>query len=154
LVLIFAVVLAVVGGVDYADNGYVDGSVLGYVGRAGPEGLPAAEGPGGAEEPGTRPTVNFRVISVSGGGRTPRSVAAGLKAHSRKIADAFAGAADGNVELKISVARNGAVVKTKLRASSYADPALEGKVVNAVRSCKLEPAAGTTIAVVRLEYGE
>jgi len=154
LVLVSAVVLAVAGSVDYADNGYVDGSVLGYVGRAGPGELPGAEAPGGAEEAGTRPTVKFGVISAAGGGRTPRSVGADLKADSRRTAGAFAGAADGNVEFEIAVARNGAVVKTKVRASSYADPALEGKVVSAVRTCRPAPAEGVTVAVVRLQYKE
>jgi hypothetical protein len=153
-VFILAVVLAAAAGVDYADNGLVDGSVLGYAGRAGPEELPAAERPGAAEEAGTQPTVELAAISAAGGGRTVRSVTAGLKADSGRLAKAFAGAADGNVELEITVARNGAVVKTRVRASSYADAAWERKVEKAVRACRLEPADGVTVAVVRLRYRE
>jgi hypothetical protein len=151
LVLVSAVVLSVAGAFDYADNGYVDGSVLAFVG--GGEG-PASGGPGIAERAGKRGSLKFRVVSAAGGGRTPRGIAADLEGESSRMADAFAGAAEGDVELEITVARNGGVVKTAVRASSYGDAALEKKVASALRACKLGPADGITVAVVRLYYKE
>jgi hypothetical protein len=75
-----------------------------------------------------------------------------LTANGDAIRGALADGGGGAVAVRITVARNGAVVGAEAREATFEDPAIVDKVTSAVRSCRLEPAEGTTVAVVRLEY--
>jgi hypothetical protein len=141
---------------DRSDNGYIDGSLFGYESGAGENAVaPGKEirAPGGEEVAG-EPMMSFEVISACGGGRAPREVMDGLTANKERIAEAFAGSDKGAAVVRIAVARSGAVVGAEAERSSSGDPALTNKVASALRTCRLEPAEGTTVAVVRFEYGE
>jgi len=153
--LVAAVALVAGVAADRYDNGDVDGSLLGYGGDAGESTEASVEdaiAPAG-EEPGAEPAVSFEVLSAYGGGRARRDVMDGLAGREGRLAAAFAGG-EGEVVARITVARSGAVVKAEVVRSSLGEPASADKVASALRACKLEAAAGTTVAVVRIEYGE
>jgi hypothetical protein len=153
VILIF-VLLAIGVIADRLDNDRIDFSLIGAVDDAPetPESPPPEVRPAGGEEEAGNPTMSFVVLSAYGGGRSHRDVMDALTANGDAIRGALADGGGGAVAVRITVARNGAVVGAEAREATFEDPAIVDKVTSAVRSCRLEPAEGTTVAVVRLEY--
>jgi hypothetical protein len=149
-----AVVLAAGVLADRFDNGHLDGSIIGYESGAG-EDADASAGevlPQPAEEASGKAEMSFEVVSAYGGGRSRRDVMDGLRANEERIGEAFAGAGPGEATARITVARSGAVVRAEVESSSFSDPASINKVAYALRTCTLDAAAGTTVAVVKFAY--
>lgn len=141
---------------DRIDNGRIDGSLIGReAGAVEDSAAPTTEVPAPAREgPAPNPTMSFEVISAWGGGRPRGEVMDGLTANKERFEEAFAGSDEGVVVARITVARNGAVVAAEAERSTFDDPAIRDRVASALRTCRFEPAEGTTVAVVRIGYVE
>lgn len=103
-----------------------------------------------AQPPAPKVKIQFTVLQVMGGGRTPAGVGKDLAGKAESMSRVMGSKGPGEVELELSISSGGSVVRAKILRSTYKDAMLESKIAYAARGWKFAAATGTTRARVKI----